>query len=73
MRNSELLAMRNQRIRERFNQLYMVDRIRLDDVMEKLVSEFFISDKTITNVLRNHGKEISAKCTDHQGSHRSDI
>lgn len=39
-------------IKARFNELYNTHRIRYDDVIEKLMDEFFIMDsKTISRIL----------------------
>lgn len=48
MRNSELTTARDKKMVEMFYQLYDVQRIRLDDVLEKLSTEvFFLSSDYI--------------------------
>lgn len=48
MRNSDLTAVRDKKMVELFHQLYDVQRIRLDDVLQKLSSEvFFLSSDYI--------------------------
>lgn len=39
-------------IRQRFDELYKQKRIRIDDVVEILVDEFFLSKITIERILR---------------------
>ena len=47
----KLLQLRDKRLRERFDELYKKKRLRLDDVMEKLEQEFFISQRTIRGIM----------------------
>lgn len=48
MRNPDLTAVRDKKMVELFHQLYDVQRIRLDDVLQKLSSEvFFLSSDYI--------------------------
>ena len=48
MRNSELTVVRDKKMVELFHQLYDVQRIRLDDVLQQLSSEvFFLSSDYI--------------------------
>ena len=48
----KLLQLRDKRLRERFDELYKKKRLRLDDVMEKLEQEFFISQRTIRGIMK---------------------
>lgn len=45
-------AARNERIRQRFNELYNKDRKRLDDVIELLATEFCIAKRTVESALK---------------------
>ena len=47
-----LLELRNQALRARFHQLYHKKRIRTDDVIKQLETEFFITERTIRAVLK---------------------
>ena len=47
----ELIALRNERLKERFNHLYNVERIRYDDCIAKLHLEFFISKNWVCRIL----------------------
>ena len=44
---------RNERIRERFNELHHDRRIRYDDVMETLSKEFCLAQSTIMKALKD--------------------
>lgn len=46
------LERRNQEIKERFNHLYNVDRIRPDDILNKLAEEFCLAKSTIESALK---------------------
>jgi hypothetical protein len=48
----KLLLARDKRLRERFDELYKRKRLRLDDVLEKLEAEFFISQRTIRGIMK---------------------
>lgn len=48
------LEVRNNKLRERFKQLAEDQKIRLDDTVEILRSEFFISSTTITHVIQEY-------------------
>jgi hypothetical protein len=43
---------RDAALRLRFKELHEAQRIRLDDCITQLMSEFFLSEKTVWNVLR---------------------
>lgn len=47
-----LLLKRDERLRARFTELYKTKRMRLDDVMHQLETEFFISQRTIRGLLK---------------------
>ena len=47
-----LLLKRDERLRARFQHLYKTKRLRLDDVLAKLETEFFISQRTIRGILK---------------------
>lgn len=47
-----LLLKRDERLRARFTELYKTKRMRLDDVMRQLETEFFISQRTIRGLLK---------------------
>lgn len=49
MRNTEV---RNQRIRERFDHLYNKERLRYDDVIDKLAEEFILAKGTIERAMK---------------------
>jgi len=40
-------------IRRRFKKLYEVDRMRIDDVIGQLCSEYFVAEVTVWKVLRS--------------------
>lgn len=40
-------------IRRRFKKLYEVDRMRIDDVIGQLCTEFFVAEVTVWKVLRS--------------------
>jgi hypothetical protein len=42
---------RHQRVRERFQELYNIKRIRYDDVIERLCAEFFYQESTVKRIL----------------------
>jgi hypothetical protein len=48
---NEMTKKRNQKLVSRYNELFDVKRIRIDDVIKKLGDEFFLSKKTILNIL----------------------
>ena len=45
-------AARNERIRTRFNELYNVERKRIDDAIDTLCEEFSLAKSTIESALR---------------------
>lgn len=53
----ELLDLRDQRICERFNELFAKKRIRYDDVMEILEDEFYLTTLTISRILKKSDKK----------------
>ena len=59
MRNSELTVVRDKKMVELFHQLYDVQRIRLDDVLQKLSSEvFFLSSDYIYKRIFYHNDNL---------------
>jgi hypothetical protein len=48
---------RNNAITIRFNTLYQTERIRYDDCITMLASEYFLSETVITNVITRRKKE----------------
>jgi hypothetical protein len=48
----KLLLARDKRLLERFSELYKKKRLRLDDVLEQLEQEFFISQRTIRGIMK---------------------
>jgi cytidylate kinase len=44
---------RNERIQKRFNELYNVDRLRYDDVINNLCAEFSLSKGTIEKTMKS--------------------
>lgn len=49
----ELLDLRNKHINERFNYLFSEKRIRYDDVMGILEKEFYLTEVSISRILKN--------------------
>lgn len=50
---SQIIRERNEAMSDRFNQLYNEKRVRMDDVIEHLSREFFLSPITILRILRS--------------------
>ena len=50
---SQIIRERNEAMSARFNQLYNEKRVRMDDVIEQLTREFFLSSITILRILRS--------------------
>jgi len=44
-------AMRNKAIRDQFNLLYEVDGLRYDWAVERLAQNFFLSERTVKDIL----------------------
>jgi len=53
--DQELLDARNKALRKRFEYWYETKRLRLDDVIQKIKGEFFISESTIMKIIKNQG------------------
>lgn len=51
-RTANTLA-RNEKIRERFNHLYNVERLRYDDVIATLCTDFCLSKATVERALKS--------------------
>lgn len=49
---ARLMALRNAKLHQRFNELYKKKRIRHDDVLDMLQDEFFITVRTIRDILK---------------------
>lgn len=47
----QMLDRRNGDIRHRFNELYEVQRMRLDDVIEKVAFEFYLAHSTVEKII----------------------
>ena len=59
MRNSELTTARDKKMVEMFHQLYNVQRIRLDDVLEQLSTQvFFLSSDYIYKRIFYHKENL---------------
>lgn len=59
MRNSELTTVRDKKMVEMFHQLYNVQRIRLDDVLEQLSTQvFFLSSDYIYKRIFYHKENL---------------
>ena len=59
MRNSELTTARDKKMVEMFHQLYNVQRIRLDDVLEQLSTQvFFLSSDYIYKRIFYHKENM---------------
>ncbi len=59
MRNSELTTARDKKMVEMFHQLYNVQRIRLDDVLERLSTQvFFLSSDYIYKRIFYHKENL---------------
>lgn len=52
MRDKNLSALRDEAIRNRFRELFEVQRLRLDDVMATLSREFYLAQNTINHILK---------------------
>ncbi len=53
---SELIKCRNAKLRKRFEFWYIHRRLRYDDVINKLKwEEFFLSESTITMIIKEQG------------------
>jgi hypothetical protein len=50
-RNNELLEERNALIYSRYKELYDINFLRHDKVLEKLSSEYFLREKTIERIV----------------------
>ncbi len=50
-RHGHLIAKRNQKILERFQELYHQQGLRLDQCLEKLEQEFWLSRRTIYDII----------------------
>ncbi|WP_299627733.1 hypothetical protein [uncultured Tenacibaculum sp.] len=60
-RNNNLIALRNQKVKQRFSQLSVKHpQWKYDAVLETLSLEFFISKRTISAILNNEGAYKSA-------------
>lgn len=44
-------AQRNQAIRDQFNKLYEVDGLRYDWAIQRLADNFFLSERTVRDIL----------------------
>lgn len=51
------------KIHERFKQLFEVDRMRIDDVMETLSQEFYLEQSTISKILSKDPAEKAGVST----------
>jgi hypothetical protein len=50
--HTERLKERNLSIKQRFDELYKVKRVRKDDVLAMVAKEFWLSERTIMSVLK---------------------
>lgn len=60
VRNNELLKERNNKIYQRYKELYDINFLRHDKVLEMLSKEFYIDPKTIQKIIQDH-KKVNAK------------
>ncbi|MEJ7821977.1 MAG: hypothetical protein WKF85_06625 [Chitinophagaceae bacterium] len=58
VRNNELLKERNNKIYQRYKELYDIDFLRHGKVLELLSKEFYIDPKTIQKIIQDHKKEM---------------
>lgn len=55
-RNSSLIVLRNQKVKQRFSQLSIKNpKWKYDALLETLSLEFYISKRTISAILNNEG------------------
>ena len=66
----KLIECRNNRLRKRFNYWYVERRLRYDDVIKKLKwEEFFLSESTITMIIKEQGYYKNEKDLKTQNKH----
>lgn len=59
-KSQELLTLRNKKLIRRYYELTEVQRMRFDDALELLSrEEFFISPKSILQIIRSHASELT--------------
>ncbi len=63
VRNNELLKERNNKIYQRYKELYDINFLRHEKVLELLSKEFYIDPKTIQKIIQDH-KKVNAKISD---------
>lgn len=66
MRNPDLQEARDNAVNARFRELFEVQRLRHDDVMDTLSSEFFLTQKTVENILKGRKRDKNRNKTPHE-------
>jgi hypothetical protein len=60
-RSKDLVRLRNLKMVKVFYKLSEIDRCRIDDVLKIMsTEEFFLCERTIWNIIRNHTQQLDA-------------
>ena len=59
-KNSALMTLRNEKIYTRYKELYDINFLRHEKVLQSLSTEFYLEAKTIEKIVLSQRKNISA-------------